>query len=50
MSLLSIIIPVHNAQSTIGRTLVSLGKMSTSSRETTEIIIVMMVPAITAWR
>ena len=40
MSLLSIIIPVHNAQSTIGRTLVSLGKMSTSSRETTEIIIV----------
>ena len=26
MSLLSIIIPVHNAQSTIGRTLVSLGK------------------------
>jgi len=40
MSLLSIIIPVHNAQSTVERTVLSLKNMAMRSREATEIIIV----------
>lgn len=40
MALLSIIIPFHNSQKTIGRTLESLNRLAPESKELTEVVIV----------